>query len=51
MFQVQYDMVRSFQTQRDEMRQLLSEYAVNEGMAEELERLRKENQELRKYCS
>ena len=47
--QVQYDVVRSFQEQREELRGLLREYAVNETLAQEVERLRAENERLRRH--
>ncbi len=46
---MQYDMVRSFQTQREELQEMMRDYAVNEGLVAEVERLRRENQELRKF--
>ncbi len=49
MYKVEYDMVRGFQLQREELQHLLREYAVNEGLVAEVQRLRRENQELRKY--
>ncbi len=49
MWRMQWDMARSFQEQRQEMDELLKEYAVNQQLANEVQRLTKENEELRKY--
>jgi hypothetical protein len=49
MWHLHYDMVRSFQLQQEGMGEMLKMYAVNDDLASEVERLRKENEELRKY--
>ena len=49
MYCMQYDMIRSFQNQKEEIKELLRNYAVNEQLVKENERLKQENEELRKY--
>lgn len=49
MWHLQYDMIRAFQTQRDEISGLLSQYAINDALAAENDRLKRENDELRSY--
>ena len=49
LWHMQYDTIRLFQNQRQEMDELLRHYAINDVLRAENERLKKENEELRSY--
>ena len=49
LWHIQYDSIRAFQRQKDEIQNMLKHYVVNENLVLENERLRRENEELRKY--
>ena len=48
LWHMHYDMIKAFQQQQMELKQNLKEYAVNEALVEEVERLRAENAELKR---
>ncbi|TRY71172.1 hypothetical protein TCAL_02373, partial [Tigriopus californicus] len=49
MWHMQYDTIRAFQLQKEEMGRLLRSYAVNEALLSENQRLKQENETLRNY--
>lgn len=49
MWHMQYDTIRAFQLQKEEMQKLLQSYAVNEALLQENQRLKQENEVLRNY--
>ena len=48
LWHMHYDMIKAFQQQQLELKNSLREYAVNETLVEEVERLRAENAELKR---
>ena len=48
LWHMHYDMIKAFQQQQLELKSSLKEYAVNEALVEEVERLRAENAALKR---
>lgn len=49
LWHIQYDSIRAFQRQKEEVQGLLKHYVMNEQLVLENDRLRRENEELRRY--